>query len=138
MEQIWQSYSNYILMVLAFTIIAILAKLETVRTFIITLWETIKTGVAFIGNAFQETGGKTSITRLLGTYSVYKIFQQVSSIPSEWVWVFNVCIGYQALSIVVKDNPMIEKWISAKYGVEPQAPTKTTVTETKVNETKVE
>lgn len=124
MEQIFQQYQNYILMTIALVLIALLAKLETVRNAIVTAWETVKSVFMFFGNAFQETGGKTSITRLLGTYAVYKIFQQLTSIPSEWVWVFNVCIGYQALSIVVKDNPMIEKWIGAKYGVEPQQPSK--------------
>jgi len=118
MSELFQQYQNYILFAVAFAVLAVLSKLETVRSAIITLWGMVQTVISFIGDAFREgTTGKTSYARVAGSFVIYKITSITEKIPSEWMTMFMFLVGYQLLSEILKNNPTIAEFIKAKYGI---------------------
>jgi len=117
MAELFQQYQNYILSALAMVALAVLSKLETIRTSIITLYEMLVKLTAFIGDAFTESNGKTSYSRIAGSYVIFKITAQQTNIPEQWMTLFMFLIGYQLISGLLKDNPAIVEFIKAKYAI---------------------
>lgn len=117
MTELFHQYQNYIISVVAFALIALLAKLETVQTAINTLWSLVLRLVTFIGEAFTETNGKASFSRIAGFYVIIRITTVPGTIPEEWMSLFMFLIGYQLISGLLKDNPAIVELIKAKYSV---------------------
>jgi len=121
LNDLFNQYQNYILLGIAFVILAILSKLESVRNAIGAIWLQGKAAVTFMTDALTESNGKTSYSRLAGTYVILKIMAESkgTDIPEQWMTLFMFLIGYQLISGVLRDNPAIFELLKAKYSIAP-------------------
>ena len=120
MSELFQQYQNYVLSSLAFIIIALLSRIDGIRSAIVEFWNIILKLMAFVGDGFTESNGKTSYARLAGSFVIYKITEQAANIPEQWMTLFMYLIGYQLISGLLKDNPAIVEFIKARYGATPE------------------
>lgn len=121
-------YENYFYIIAG--IVAILAWYQLHKT-------GFNSTADFLKSAFTETGGKASISRILGTIVTFKILSIADREPPEsWMNMFMIFIGYQLIAGILKDNPMIMEYIKMKMGA--TVPANTTKTESTVTTTSTE
>ena len=112
MMDLYIQFQNYVNTTFAFAFLIIATRFEVVRNAIAQTWENFLFCVKFFADAFTESSGKTSYSRLAGTYVLIKI-TTATVIPDAWIWLFNVLIGYQLISGLLKDNPALMELVKA-------------------------
>lgn len=115
MTDLFSAFQNYIWLTFLIVAMIILTSIERFRSALIYLWQLALQLFRFIGDALTESTGKTSYSRLAGSYVLYKITTAPGPIPDEWMTLFMVLIGYQLISGLLKENPAIVELIRAKY-----------------------
>jgi hypothetical protein len=125
MENLFNQYQNYVIMVIAFVVIAILAKLDTVRDFVKQSYSTIVEVVKFFASSLSEAdgnGGKPSFSRMLGVYITFQIvsmswitlYDTTRQVPDVMMTIFWVTIGYAMLSkVIATASPLLQDIIRA-------------------------
>ena len=120
MSEIFQAYQNYIWFTFLIVAMVLLTMLQRFRDAAFALWQVVLEAVKFLGDALTESTGKTSYSRVAGSYVIFKITTTTGDIPEQWMTLFMFLIGYQLISGLLKDNPAITEIIRAKYGLPPQ------------------
>ena len=131
MDTVWNFFTqhgNYILLVIVAIIAYILGGKKSITDGISKAWGVFSSVVSFFADAFREpdndngTRGKTSFTRLLGTYVTYNIVQMgwvvvynnTMTIPEKLMTLFWVLIGFAAISkIWTSSSPTFQQLIQA-------------------------
>ena len=122
MNELFQAYQNYIWFTFLVVAAIILTAIERFRTAIFDIWTLLLALAKFIGDAFTESGGKTSFSRIAGFYVIIRITTAGGPIPEEWMTLFMFLIGYQLISGLLRDNPAIFELLKMRYGVKDVKP----------------
>lgn len=117
MNELFVAYQNYIWITFLLVAAVLLTLLERVRDAIRIVWELFISAVKFFADALTESGGKTSYSRLAGSYVIIRITTATGPIPDEWMTLFMFLIGYQLFSGLLRDNPAILELLKLRYGV---------------------
>jgi len=122
MNEFFQTYQNYIWITFLLVAAVLLTLLERVRDSVRIVWELIVLSVKFFSDALTESNGKTSYSRLAGSYVIIRITTATGAIPEEWMTLFMFLIGYQLISGLLRDNPAIFELLKMRYGVKDVKP----------------
>lgn len=129
---LFYQYENYVYLFCGATVIFLFRKYGSLRSVVEAIYSPVQIVASFILDAHKESdgnGGKPSYSRIMGTVVIANIIRMAlleKDIPEALMTMFWVLVGYQLVSKILVQNPMIFEFIKMRMGAVVPASTRTT------------